>query len=260
MSSDPTTSRTIDHLQDAVLDSTDVSQFLDQLCRHAVTSLTDGAQVLCGITLLRNRKAATVASSSEYARNMDEIQYSFNDGPCMSAAREQSIVEVRDVRLEQRWPEYMHAISGHGMRSILAVSFDLAGEANAALNLYSDKANKFTDDAIGRAKSYASEASRSLRLAVRIAQHSEHAEDLITAMESRTAIDIAIGIIMTQNRCTQTEAFAVLRKASSHRNVKLRDLAGQIVAGHNANSTPATHFEHHNIPTQISGGSFPPLK
>ncbi len=49
-------------------------------------------------------------------------------------------------------------------------------------------------------------------------------------MESRTAIDIAIGVVMGQNRCSQEEAFAILRKASSHRNVKLRVLAEELVA------------------------------
>lgn len=95
---------------------------------------------------------------------------------------------------------------------------------------------------VERARAYAGEASRSLRLAVRIAQHSEQAQDLTTAMESRTAIDIAIGIIMPQSRCSQAEAFTILRKASPQGNVKLRDLAVQIVANVNTNSTPATHF------------------
>ena len=220
-----------DHLQDAILDSTDVSQFLEEFCRYAVLSLSGGEQVFCGITLLRDRKAVTVASSSEHVRSMDEIQYNFDDGPCLTAAREQIIVEVPDLNRDDRWPAYFDAISGHGMHSILAVPFDMAGDAKAALNLYSDTAHKFTDEVVERARAYAREASRSLRLAVRIAQHSEHVQDLTTAMESRTAIDVAIGIIMAQSRCSQAEAFTILRKASSHRNIKLRDLAGQIVAG-----------------------------
>lgn len=246
MSSDLTDPHTNDnhHLHDAVLNSSDVRQFLDELCQHAVRSLSFGERMLCGITLLRDRKAATVGSSSEYAQNMDEIQYSFNDGPCLRAAREQVIVEVPDVRREERWPQYAEIISKHGLRSILAVPFDLAGEARAALNLYSDAVNKFTDEAIESARTYANEASRSLRLAVRIAQHSEHAGNLEAALESRTAIDIAVGIIMSQSQCSQTEAFTFLVKASSHRNIKLRDLAGQIVGGANANSKPATHFDY----------------
>jgi AmiR/NasT family two-component response regulator len=34
---------------------------------------------------------------------------------------------------------------------------------------------------------------------------------------------------MGQNRCTADEAFAILRSASQHRNVKLRDLAASMI-------------------------------
>lgn len=243
MSSESTDSGINEYLQDVVLESSDVSLFLDELCRHAVRSLSDGEQMLCGITLLRERKATTVASSSTRAREMDEVQYKFDTGPCLSAAREQVVMDVADVHREQRWPGYIAAIGGYGVHSILAVPFSLADDAKAALNLYSDTANTFTDEGIERARAYAGEASRSLRLAVRIAQLSETAENLKSAMESRTIIDIAVGIIMCQSRCSQAEAFTFLQRASSHRNVKLREIARQIVDGHGANPEPRTHFD-----------------
>ena len=48
-------------------------------------------------------------------------------------------------------------------------------------------------------------------------------------MASRRVIDQAIGVIMAQNRCTGDEAFEVLRRASQHRNVKLRQIAADVV-------------------------------
>lgn len=243
MSIDVSNTRMNNDLQDAVLESKDVSHFLDHLCQNAVESLSAGEQVLCGITLLRDRKAATVASSSEYARKMDEVQYNFGDGPCLSAAREQTIMEVPDVDREKRWSKYIEAITGHGLHSILAVPFALGGEAKAALNLYSETPGEFGAAKVATAKSYVGEASRSLRLAVRVAQNSEYAADLKAAMESRTVIDIAVGIVMGQSHCGQSEAFEILKKASSHRNMKLRELAGLVVAGPDAFPEPTTHFD-----------------
>lgn len=229
-------------LQDAVLDSADVGEFLDELCQHAAEALDNGTDVLCGITLLRSKKAATVASSSERARRMDEIQYDFDDGPCLTASRTQTTVEVPDLDHESRWPNYIRAITGRGIHSILAVPFDLQGEAKAALNLYSDRLGQFSGDAVAGAAAFADEASRSLRLALRIAQHSEKSADLKSALESRTVIDIAVGIIMAQSRCSQEAAFGFLRKASSHRNIKIREVAAQVVAGIGTGE-PETHFE-----------------
>jgi AmiR/NasT family two-component response regulator len=48
-------------------------------------------------------------------------------------------------------------------------------------------------------------------------------------LASRTIIDQALGIIMGQNRCTADEAFDILRAAASHRNIKLRDVAHDMV-------------------------------
>ncbi|HEU5392937.1 MAG TPA: ANTAR domain-containing protein [Streptosporangiaceae bacterium] len=36
---------------------------------------------------------------------------------------------------------------------------------------------------------------------------------------------------MAQQRCTAADAFAILRTASQNRNIKLRQVAGQIVTG-----------------------------
>lgn len=84
-------------LQDMVLETSDVERFLADLARLTVDTLSSpGTEVFCGITLLRPNKAGTVASSSEKARGMDEIQYEFNEGPCLEAARTNRTVLVRD--------------------------------------------------------------------------------------------------------------------------------------------------------------------
>lgn len=63
-----------------------------------------------------------------------------------------------------------------------------------------------------------------------------------TAMESRTGIDMAVGIIMAQNRCTPEQAIAMLKSASSDRNVKLRALAQDLVTS-TGGTEPATAFD-----------------
>jgi GAF domain-containing protein len=230
-------------LQDMVLDSTDVEEFLTELVKLAAATLQGRhGEMLCGVTLLRPKRAATVASSSEHARNMDEIQYNFEDGPCLRAAREEKLVHVPDITQDTRFPDYRDAIAERGIRSILGVPILLEGDANAGLNLYSDHVDAFDDDAIAAAETFAEEASKALRLAVRIARLTESANDLKAAMESRTTIDLAVGIIMGQNRCSQDEAFGILQSASNTRNMKLRDIATAIVAS-TGKSTPKTHFE-----------------
>jgi AmiR/NasT family two-component response regulator len=61
-------------------------------------------------------------------------------------------------------------------------------------------------------------------------------------MESRTVIDLAAGIIMGQNKCGQAAAIAIMKTTASHREIKLRTLAAEMVAAL-SDETPATHFE-----------------
>jgi hypothetical protein len=57
----------------------------------------------------------------------------------------------------------------------------------------------------------------------------DEVEGLRRALETRTTIGQAVGIVMTQRSMTAKEAFAHLVELSSHSNTKLRDVAATIV-------------------------------
>ncbi len=231
------------YLPNHILDSKDVEEFLDVFAGFSARKLSPaGGEVFCGVTLLRRKRPSTVASSGQRAREMDEIQYNYGDGPCLAAAREQATIHVRDVRLERRWPDYIEAVRRYGIRSILAVPFALGSAASAALNLYSEGAGSFNPAAISLAENYAVQTAAALRLMVRLAERDDAVTDLKSAMESRTTIDVAVGIIMGQSRCSQEKAVRTLQTASSNRNIKLRELAATIVGSVGQGGT-STHFD-----------------
>lgn len=220
----------------------ELGEFLDSLAAIASAELAGDIAMECGITLERRKRTAVVGSSSPRARLMDEVQAGYGDGPCLHAQETRSTVLVDDVGTESRWTEYIADVRSHGFASLLAVPLDFHGTAVAAMNFYAVEARAFDSAQVRRAEEYASLAATALRVQLRIAGHSDAAEDRRRAMESRTVIDIAIGIVMAQNRCDQDAAFDVLTRASSHRNVKIAVLAEDIVAAVGA-SSPVTRFE-----------------
>ena len=235
---------TVDQIQNLILDSADFEEFLNELARFSAHQVAgSGDDALCGITLLRDRKAATIGWSSDSAREVDEIQYSLSQGPCLTAAKEEREVYVPDLFDEDRWgPDYASAVASHGLRSVLSVPFHLQGDAQAALNLYSDVPRKFDGDVAARARGYTREISQALRLAVRFSLHTDSATNLRATLESRTTIDMAIGIVMAQNRCDQETAVRILTDASSNGNVKLRHIAASLVQSVGGTAT-RTHYE-----------------
>lgn len=230
-------------LHDLVLDSDDVEQFLTKLVTMAGRTLSaEEDEVLCGVTLLRDRSKATVASNGPEAQKMDEIQYAFNDGPCLRAARGGQVDYVSDFDSETRFPGYAEAISQHGIKSALGVPIPLEGNATAALNFYSPLTDAFSEEAIAAAQRFAEEVSASLRLAIRIAELTDSTAHMRAAMESRTTIDLAVGVIMAQNRCSQDAAMEILKAASSSRNIKVRDIAASVLESLNQGPV-RTHFD-----------------
>ena len=67
------------------------------------------------------------------------------------------------------------------------------------------------------------------------------ARNLQAALESRTVVDIAVGIIMAQNGCSQESAVEILRSVSNTRNIKIRSVAAGVVAA--VSDRVRTHFE-----------------
>ena len=53
---------------------------------------------------------------------------------------------------------------------------------------------------------------------------------LTRALDSRKVIGQALGILMERYSLDEARALAYLRRESSHRNVKVRDLAAEVVA------------------------------
>lgn len=232
-----------EYLYGQVLESNGLEAFLNAVTRLAVLELSGPEdEVFCGVTLLRHKKAGTIASSSEAAQAVDELQYDYQDGPCLTSARTQGIVISADLEADERWPEYGKEAGRRGVRSVLAIPLEMEGQDAAALNIYSTTVGFFTQDRMAAGQAYARQAARALKLSVRLADHREAEAHALEAMKSRTTIDLAVGIIMGQNRCSQDEAFSILVSASSTRNIKLREVASFVV-GSTTKEETSTHFE-----------------
>lgn len=220
---------TAEQLQDMIIDSADMDSFLRDLVRYSAVIL-GRTPVQCAVTLQRHGRLATIAHSSDEAKVLDEIQINFGDGPCISAMHTGQSVLVADTRTDNRWPEYLAVVASHGYFALMGVPLALEGEAKAALNFFASTPDAFSPEGAALANAYAAQASKAMILAIRVASHLETADNLKAAMEKRTAIDIAVGIVMGQNRCSQEEAFSILSRASNNQNVKLRDLAEQVIS------------------------------
>jgi GAF domain-containing protein len=214
-------------LQRLLLETQGIEEFLSGMAGLAARLLPDGLS--CGMAVEAGGKPITAACSDEVASQVDEVQFLIGEGPCPDALRDQCVVSVEDTAGTTAWPGFAPHAAAYGVRSCLCLPLASGGRAIGALNLYSPVPRAFGAAERQRAEEFAGHASGALAVASRLAAYTALIDQLRASLASRAVIDQALGVIMGQERCTQAEAFGVLRVASQQRNIKLRDLAAEIV-------------------------------
>lgn len=212
------------------LESEAVGEVLADMAVQAVTCLSLACSgVSCGFSVFRPKKTA-VFGGSGLVRVLDELQGSLGGGPGLAASTGQGTVVVRDLACDGRWPQLAGPAAEHGIRSVLAVPVPAGGGVSTVLTVCVDRPDAFDSGDVLAAEEFAMEASRILRPALRIAELKDTLQNLHAALEHRSVIDTALGVVMAQNRCDHDAAFKILMRAARTRNVKLRDVAATVLA------------------------------
>ena len=174
-------------------------------------------------TITRAGEISTRAATDRLVNDLDDLQYRIMEGPCLDALREYRVVEAPNIRHDQRWPNYVVEAVPCGLRAQLAIRLflDKAGTLGG-LNLYSTEADELDPDATNIADLFAAHASIALG-------HAQETAQLNEALHSRKVIGQALGILMERYEMHEDRAFAFLTRASSHGNIKLRDVAQELV-------------------------------
>jgi GAF domain-containing protein len=165
----------------------------------------------------------TVAATDPLAERLDSLQYELREGPCYAAVTDQRFVLANDLASAGDFPLYGTQAAGLGVGSQAAIQLTHDGE-RAGLNLYARSTGAFDRSTVQLAELFATQAAAVLEYAVQVEQLSE-------ALHTRTDIGTAVGIVMERYGVDRDRAFAFLVRNSNDRNVKLRVLAQQVIAG-----------------------------
>jgi GAF domain-containing protein len=175
------------------------------------------------ITVLhRDGAVETVAGTDPLAYEIDQLQYDLGEGPCLDALRHEPVQRIDDMTSEQRWPRYAPAAADRGIRSQMGWELYDDDRSIGGLNLYSCRSDAFDDDTRHLAALFATHASLAMG-------RTRQVENLNTALATRKMIGQAIGVLMAQYQIDEDRAFEFLVRVSRDGNIKLRDVAQQIV-------------------------------
>jgi GAF domain-containing protein len=218
-----------------ILNPYDLEELLQRLSEHAA-DLTDAQGA--GIMLAGHGEGLLgfAAATDDRAVQVEVIQDHVEAGPCHDAFVANELGIVEELEGAGRWPEYERRALQLGLRSVLAVPMNAWGQTIGVINIYREQPGPWSTDDIEAAQIVTAMGAGYVLHADQIRAQHELADQLQAALESRDVIGQAKGILMSRDGLDAATAFEHLRRVSQASNVKLRDVARELVDAEEADA------------------------
>jgi GAF domain-containing protein len=188
--------------------------------------------------MLRGRDGIfrTVAATDAVARAVDSLERAKGEGPCLDAIIQDTPQFDDDLSAPHpQWPDFARAVvRSTPVRSAAGFRIVAGSEKLGALNLFSDVPSGMDSRAADQAIIVAAFAS----VAMTTLHQREEARTLQQGLASNREIGKAVGLLMAFHKVRDEQAFAMLRKASQDMNIKLAEVAREVVQHHNNGHPP----------------------
>ncbi len=214
-------SHPLEFLISALADVTEAEEAVDKLVAVAVETVGTS---FGGITLIHDdgKRFETVGATDPSVVDADRLQYELREGPCVDAALTSKSLKSLNLAEDPRWPTWGPQVSALGFHSVLSSEIHGRGRRMGALNLYGATDAAFDDKDFEIARMFAAQAALVLGYVL-------HETELMHALETRSVIGQAQGILMQRFKISSATAFALLRRHSMDTNTRVRDLADHII-------------------------------
>jgi hypothetical protein len=178
--------------------------------------------------ICRDGVYSTAAVSDRTAREIDKLELALGSGPCLDAIEGRTAQIQSDLTASGRWPALTaRVIAETPVRGAMSVQLPVDRAKAGALNLFSDTPNAFDNTSVEHALVLGAFAT----VATNAAAQGEDAAALRRGLASSRAIGKAVGMLMVLNDVSDDAAFDILRRTSQGTNVKLADVAADVVRG-----------------------------
>ncbi len=199
---------------------------IDAILRSATATAVELiAGVDCADVLLISRPDLfeSMAATSPLATDVDDLQQHFREGPCLDAALGHSVIVCNDLREDPRWPRFAKPAIAAGVHALLSFQLYTHNSRTGALNLFGLTPGVFTAEAKALGAMLATHVANALTASDKELQFQ-------SALGSRDIIAQAKGMIMERFDVDALRAFDLLTRVSQNSNVRVADVAAEIVA------------------------------
>ena len=224
-------------LADVVYADESPERVYDTICRNAVAAVAgcDHASVMLRV----GARVYTAGFSDPMAEHCDRIELELGEGPCIDAIDEDEPDQFLcpDLTTASRWPGLSaRLLAETAIRGMGGFRIRMEGRKVGALNVFSNDAGALDAESMSQASVLAAFVS----VAVTALDRGSQSLTLRRGLESNREIGKAMGLLMATHGVSEEQAFEMLSTLSQEMNVKLAQLAADVVADHGQRSTPGT--------------------
>ena len=199
----------------------DATEVLDSIGRFACQAL--GANDSGVLLLKAGGKIETPVSTSQGINRAHQLQGELDEGPCLDVIRDSTeVLYTGDAAHEPRWPSWGPKCDELGYRSAISVRLAVGERRYGSVNVYSTERHAFDSSDADALSVLGVHASVALAAA-------QERTGLVRSRDNRTIIGQAQGVLMTVFDIDADAAFAYLARQSQSRNVKLTQVAAEVV-------------------------------
>ena len=201
---------------------------LRQICRDAARDLSASG---VGLSVLAVNGVHGMAAASDPAtERIEELQFTFGEGPCVDAHATNRPVLVPDLTdgAMGRWPAYAPTVHDAGVRAVFAFPLQVGATRLGVLDVFRTDAGGLSRQELGQALVYADRAVTALLDSQESA--TPERDGLDQALDHHAAMFQAQGMVMVQLGVSLSDAMVRMRALAYAENRHLNDIAADIVA------------------------------
>ena len=202
----------------------------ESLC-HVAVEMIDGCDHASLMLRSRSGHTTTAAASDEVAQRVDELERARGEGPCLDVLDESEPPQhmCGDLTEGCHWPDLAaEIVATTPVRGMAGFRLRHEGAKVGALNVFSDTAGALDESSLDQASLLSAFAS----VAIAALQRGEEASTLRRGLESNREIGKAVGLLMGMHDIDDERAFEMLAKVSQEMNVKVAEVAAQVIRHH----------------------------
>jgi hypothetical protein len=224
---DVASSRVSEILRAAWVESPDGTDMPNSLAAACVRALPVSG---VGLALMTDEgPAGIIAATDGVALELEELQFTLGEGPCVDASTTGRPVLQPDLARTAplRWPAFAGGALQAGIRAIFALPLRVGAIRIGVLDLYRDRAGSLSSEELTEALSFADAAT----LVLVHAQAGSPVQGAVPVLDERAEVHQATGVVSVQAAVGLGEALVLLRARAFAEERPLGDLARDVLAG-----------------------------